>query len=39
MIHGLGCAAELISRNLKIYQENMMKMRDLLEQSLAVRTQ
>ncbi|XP_046437931.1 selenocysteine lyase-like isoform X1 [Daphnia pulex] len=35
MIHGLGCAAELISRNLKIYQGNMMKMRDLLEQSLA----
>ncbi|EFX64123.1 hypothetical protein DAPPUDRAFT_229859 [Daphnia pulex] len=38
MIHGLGCAAELISRNLKIYQGKMMKMRDLLEQSLAVRT-
>jgi hypothetical protein len=37
MIHGLGCAAELVTRNLKIYQENMLKMRHLLEQLLVVR--
>ena len=37
MVHGLGCAAELISKNLEIYKENMIKMRDLLEKLLAVR--
>ena len=38
MISGLGCAAELVSKNLKFYQENMREMRDLLEQLLTVCT-
>ena len=38
MISGLGCAAELVSKNLKLYQENMREMRDLLEQLLTVCT-
>lgn len=36
MIHGLGCAAELVSQNLQKYQEAMKKTRDLLEKSLIV---
>ena len=36
MIAGLGKAAELVSINLEIYQENMRKVRDYLERRLEV---
>jgi hypothetical protein len=36
MIVGLGVAADLVNKNLSLYQNHMMAMRDLLEHLLTV---
>ena len=38
MIVGLGIAAELVSKNLSLYKDHMMEMRNLLEHLLNVRS-